>query len=297
MIKPYTIFMLIALAVPMYNLGADGSKNRADDSYWSYLGWGSAATTDKRVQNWIKQAQDAIDQSVVKALDEAVEQLDKVLQQEGPFDQAIDRTRDKLKDTVGKIFDEAIEQLDTKVLQQEGPLDQAIDRTRDKLKDTVGKILDEAIEQLDTKVLQQEGPLDQAIDRARNKLKDTAQQVLADDVRPLGQDLIMQAAQNLGKMALSSTMGLFGAVTAYKGLIHALEAKRQAYQAYAHLHSQQAKDEKNTHHDSTAHFLSAKIQKLGSFAADEGQQAGAIIAGAGITSFAAACMLCCYWIR
>lgn len=286
---------ILLLAAPMYSLGSDGSEGSADSSYWSYLGWGSASTTDKRIQHWIKQMQYAIDQSVVKALDEAVERLDKkVLQQEGALDQAVDRTRDKLQDTVGKVFGEAIEQLDTKVLHQEGPVDQAVGRTlgqvTQQFETTTHRIVEDAR-------LQLEDTAAKVIDRAKDDLKEMAQHVLTNDVRPLGHELIIHAAQNVGKMALSSTMGLFGAVTAYKGLIHTLEAKRQAYQTYAKLHSQQAVDEKNSHHDSNAYFLSAKIKKLGSFTTDESQQIGALMAGAGITSFAVACMLCCYWIR
>jgi len=230
------------------------------------------------------------DQLLHRANTQAKERID---QAHGRAEQLADQANIKAKALVNHTGDR-LDQTVARTLQQDGPLDRA-----------TGRVLGQAIHHLETTANhvvadatgQLQATTQQVVANARNELQATSHHILANEMQPVGHALIVDLAQNVGKMFLSSIMGGFGAVLAYKNLIDYFEAQKDAKVVYAKWQDQQR--EKYADHEDAgiATLLSKKLREAGLINSGNEQRVRAYLAAAGATTFAVACVLCCYWIR
>ena len=210
--------------------------------------------------DYAKQKIDETLQKNIALADQATEQRIDQAHERG--DQLLHQANNQAKDLVNHTGDR-LDQTVARTLQREGPLDQATDR-----------VLGQATQQLETAA-------NRVVADATGQLRAASHQILTNEMQPVGHALIVDLAQNMGKMFLTSTMGGLGAVVAYKNLMAYLEEQKNTKAAYTYKET----------------LLSKKLKEAGLIKADNQQTIRVYLAGAGATTFAAACILCCYWIR
>ena len=204
----------------------------------------------------------------------------------GSLDQAVDRNGPKLKDKLKEAVND--------ITQEGGGLDQAVDRSSQKLRTAFSEAVEEAT--------QENGSLDRAMDRSSQKLRMAFREAVEEATQENGsldratQRATVSLAQNVGKMFLSSIMGGFGAVLAYKNLIDYFEIQKDAKVVYAKWQDQQREKYADHEDAGAATLLSKKLKEAGLINSGNEQRIKAYLAAAGVTTFAAACVLCCYWI-
>ena len=193
-------------------------------------------------------------------------------------DQLLHQANAQAKDLVNHTGDR-LDQTVARTLEREGPLDQAADR-----------VLGQATHHLETTA-------NHVVADATGQLQATSHHIFANEMQPVGHALIVDLAQNVGKMFLTSTMGGFGAVLAYKNVIDYFEAQKDAKVVYAKWQDQQRENYKDHESAGVAILLSKKLKEAGLINSGNEQRVRAYLAIAGASTFAAACILCCYWIR
>ncbi len=151
------------------------------------------------------------------------------------------------------------------------------------LKESAKDVIDHTKATMDI-TLQEGGPLDLAADRACGHAERHLDRSVARakiELEQAGHILIVDLTQNVAKALLTSTMGGFGAVLAYKNLMEYVQEQTQAHS----VHTQQS-----------ALFVQ-KLEEGGLIKKDSESKFRLYLAAAGATSFTTACILCCYWIR
>ncbi len=259
-------------------------------------------------KNLVDHTRDRVDETVIRTL-----------QKDGPLDQTVDRNMQKLNKAIDenvRRVDEAadqllcranaqakdlinhtgdrLEQTVARTLQRDGLLDRATDRVfaqaTQHLEATANHVVADATGQL-------RATTQQVVANARKELQEASHHILTHEVQPMGHALIVDLVQNVGKMLLSSTMGAFGAVLAYKNVIDYFESQKGAKVIYAKWQDQEREKYENHEDAGTAILLSKKLKEAGLINSGNEQRVSAYLAAAGATTFVAACVLCCYWIR
>ena len=288
----FTLILISLFCVPLDLQAADSEQADAISGGW----FGYTSPTNMALlfaqaltqvgRNWLAPGgslDQAVDRNGPKLKDKLKEAVNDITQEGGGLDQAVDRSSQKLRTAFKKAAEEATE--------ENGSLDRAMGRAANKFNKAFKEAAEEATEE--------NGSLDRAMGRASNKFKEAVEEATQENgsLDRATQRATVSLAQNVGKMFLSSIMGGFGAVLAYKNLIDYFEIQKDAKVVYAKWQDQQREKYADHEDAGAATLLSKKLKEAGLINSGNEQRIKAYLAAAGVTTFAVACVLCCYWIR
>lgn len=141
-----------------------------------------------------------------------------------------------------------------------------------------------------------------AIVKARNHIQPMGSKLIDETalhLTSISHSFTIDLAQNVAKALLVSTLGIFGALTAYYYLkaYLSIECQQDIKRVDARWHESKLANYKQHPSSKAAHFLLARLKKLQLVHVDNAQQINIQAVQGGVTLFALACILCCYWIR
>ncbi len=174
---------------------------------------------------------------------------------------------------------------------------EAASRSKEDFDELGAKNIKRCDEALEKRIDQLGDRMDILLVQAHNEIKEVAANTVKEQLEPLGHTLIVDLAQNIAKACLVSGTGILGAIFAYKHMMAYFDIKHTPKTLYARWHEQKLAQYKEYHSFGAAHFLLAKLKKVGIVDTHDEQRKQAQLSGAGVLTLATACVLCSYWIH